>query len=165
MLTIRPAGPEDVGLICGYIRELADYERLAHEVQATDADLAAALFCPQPKVFCELAQWSGAPAGFALWFYTFSTFRGRHGIYLEDLYVRPEHRGRGIGRALLTTLARRCAAEKLGRLEWAVLNWNAPSIAFYERLGARPMGDWTVYRLAGDALEVLGAPEEEPCSS
>jgi GNAT superfamily N-acetyltransferase len=115
-------------------------------------------------VFCELAEWDGEPAGFALWFYTFSTFKGRHGIYLEDIYVRPAHRGRGIGRALLARLARRCAAEDLGRLEWAVLNWNAPSIAFYERLGARPMSDWTIYRLAGDALGTLGA-EEEPCSS
>ncbi len=165
MLTIRPARPEDVGLIGDYIRELADYERLSHEAEATQADLDAALFCAQPKVFCELAQWSGTPAGFALWFYTFSTFRGRHGIYLEDLYVRPGHRGHGIGRALLATLARRCEAEKLGRLEWAVLNWNAPSIAFYERMGARPMDDWKVYRLTGEALATLGASEEDPCSS
>jgi len=155
MISIRPARPEDVGLICAFIRELADYERLSHEAQATEADLAAALFARHPKVFCDLAEWSGKPAGFALWFYTFSTFKGRHGIYLEDLYVRPEHRGSGIGRALLTNLAWRCADEGLGRLEWAVLDWNAPSIAFYERLGARPMNDWTVYRLTGDALADL----------
>ncbi len=164
MISLRPAEPKDVGLIWSFIRELADYERLSHEAQATQADLAAALFCEHPKAFCDLAEWDGEPAGFALWFYTFSTFKGRHGLYLEDLYVRPEHRGQGVGRALLTRLARRCAAEGLGRLEWAVLNWNAPSIAFYERLGARPMADWTVYRLTGDALDTLGA-EEEPCSS
>ena len=165
MITIRPAQPEDAGLILGFIRELADYERLADEAQATEADLTAALFCAQPRVFCDLAEWNGAPAGFALWFYSFSTFKGRHGIYLEDLFVRPEHRGRGLGKALLTHLARRCTAERLGRLEWAVLDWNAPSIAFYEALGARPMGDWTVYRLTGDNLDALGTPEEATCSS
>ena len=165
MISIRPATPGDVGLIHGFVRELADYERLLHEVQASEGDLGAALFGDQAKVFCDLAEWSGEPVGFALWFYTFSTFRGRHGIYLEDLYVRPGHRGRGIGRALLENLAARCAAEGLGRLEWAVLDWNAPSIAFYESLGARPMNDWTVYRLAGDALATLGAGREEPCSS
>jgi diamine N-acetyltransferase len=164
MILLRPAQSGDVGLISDFIRELADYERLSHEAEASPADLSAALFCRHPRVFCELAEWDGEPAGFALWFYTFSTFKGRHGIYLEDIYVRPAHRGRGIGRALLARLARRCAAEDLGRLEWAVLNWNAPSIAFYERLGARPMSDWTIYRLAGDALGTLGA-EEEPCSS
>ena len=165
MITLRPAQPEDAGLILAFIRELADYEHLAHEVQATEADLKAALFCTQPKAFCDLAEWNGTPAGFALWFYSFSTFKGRHGIYLEDLFVRPEHRGRGMGRALLTHLARRCTAEQLGRLEWAVLDWNAPSIAFYEALGARPMGDWTVYRLTGDNLDALGGLEEATCSS
>jgi len=165
MISVRPAAHQDLPLICAYIRELADYERLSHEAQATEADLRAALFGAQPKAFCDMAEWSGQPAGFALWFYTFSTFKGRHGIYLEDLYVRPEHRGRGVGRALLTGLARRCAAERLGRLEWAVLNWNAPSIAFYESLGARPMKDWTVYRLNDEALQALGGTEGAPCSS
>ena len=160
MLTIRPATPQDAGLVCDYIRELAAYERLAHEAVATEADLHAALFCDQPKVFCDLAEWDGQPAGFALWFYTFSTFRGRHGIYLEDLYVRPALRGRRIGRALLEGLARRCAAEGLARLEWAVLDWNAPSITFYEGLGARPMNDWTVYRLSGDDLQTLAKRED-----
>ncbi len=160
MLSIRPATPEDAGLICAYIRELAEYEHLSHEAVATEADLSAALFCDQPKVFCDMVEWDGQPAGFALWFYTFSTFRGRHGIYLEDLYVRPEFRGRGAGKALLTNLARRCAADRLGRLEWAVLNWNAPSIAFYESLGARPMSDWTVYRLTGDDLDTLAKRED-----
>ena len=165
MPSIRPAMPEDAALICAYIRELAEYERLAHEAVATEADLSAALFCEQPKVFCDLAEWEGQPAGFALWFYTFSTFRGRHGIYLEDLYVRPEHRGRGLGKALLARLARRCADEQLGRLEWAVLDWNAPSIAFYESLGARPMNDWAVYRLTDEALATLGEMEDSTCSS
>jgi GNAT superfamily N-acetyltransferase len=165
MISIRPATPADVPLICAFIRELADYEHLAHEAEAGETDLAAALFGPHPKVFCDLAERDGQPIGFALWFYTFSTFKGRHGIYLEDLYVRPTHRGLGVGRALLTGLAQRCASEQLGRLEWAVLDWNAPSIAFYEALGARPMNDWTVYRLTGDALATLGAGREEPCSS
>ena len=165
MISIRPAQTEDAGLILAFVRELAEYERLGHEALASEADLAAALFCAQPRVFCDVAEWNGAPAGFALWFYTFSTFKGRHGIYLEDLFVRPEYRGRGLGKALLTRLARRCTAEKLGRLEWAVLDWNAPSIAFYEALGARPMGDWTVYRLTGDNLDTLGQPEEATCSS
>ncbi len=164
MISIRPAGQQDLPLVCAYIRELAEYERLAHEAVATTDDLHAALFGDQPKVFCELAESEGAPAGFALWFYTFSTFTGRPGIYLEDLYVRPEHRGHGAGRALLTSLARRCAAEDLGRLEWAVLDWNAPSIAFYKSLGAAPLIDGTLYRLTGEALHALGR-EARPISS
>ena len=160
MLHLRPAVPADTALICAYIRELAEYERLTHEAVATTDDIRAALFCDEPKVFCDLAEWSGEPAGFALWIYTFSTFLGRHGIYLEDLYVRSQFRGRGLGKALLEGLAQRCAAERLGRLEWAVLNWNTPSIAFYEALGARPMNDWTVYRLTGDDLEMLAAREK-----
>jgi diamine N-acetyltransferase len=160
MISIRPATPDDVGLICALIRALADYERLSHEAEATPADLCTALFCEHPKVFCDVAEWAGEPVGFALWFYTFSSFRGRHGIYLDDLFVQPGHRGRGLGRALLSHLARRCAAEQLGRLEWAVLDWNAPSIAFYEHLGARQLDGWTVCRLSGDALEALAATEE-----
>ena len=160
MISIRPAAPEDTDQDCAYIRELAEYEKLTHEAVATTDDIRAALFPAEPKAFCDLAEWSGEPAGFALWIYTFSTYLGRHGIYLEDLYVRPRFRGRGIGKALLEGLARRCAAERLGRLEWAVLNWNTPSIAFYEALGARPMNDWTVYRLTGDALQDLATREE-----
>jgi GNAT superfamily N-acetyltransferase len=155
MLAIRPAEPSDAALIFDLIGELADYERLSHEVVATPKELSEALFGPEPRVFCDIAEWGGAPAGFALWFYNFSTFRGRHGIYLEDLFVRPEHRGRGLGKALLAHLARRCEREGLSRLDWAVLDWNAPSIAFYESLGARPQGEWTGYRLTGKALEEL----------
>ena len=153
--TIRPAKSADAPLILDLIRELAAYERLAHEVDATEPALAAALFGPTPRVFCELAEWDGKPAGFALWFYSFSTFLGRYGIYLEDLFVRPERRGRGIGRALLARLAARCRDEGLPRLEWAVLRWNEPSIGFYRALGAEPKDEWTSYRLSGAALRRL----------
>lgn len=157
-LSIRPATPADAGLVLALIRELADYERLLHEVEAGEADLAAALFGPQPRVFCDIADWEGEPVGFALWFYSFSTFRGRHGLYLEDLFVRPAGWGRGIGRALLAGLARRCREENLARLEWSVLDWNAPAIDFYRTLGAEPCAGWTRFRLDGPALSDLGAP-------
>jgi GNAT superfamily N-acetyltransferase len=155
-VTIRPAEPADAATVHRFILALADYERLAHEVEATEAQIAASLFGPDRRVFCDLAFAEGRPAGFALWFYTFSTFQGRHGIYLEDLFVDPDSRGRGIGKALLEALARRCVAEGLGRLQWSVLDWNAPSIAFYRSLGARPVEGWTGYRLTGDALAMLG---------
>lgn len=151
-LTIRPAVPGDAALVMALIRELADYERIAHEVDADEAAIAAALFAPQPRAFCDIAEWEGEGAGLALWFYSFSTFRGRHGIYLEDLFVRPALRGRGVGKALLQGLARRCAAENLPRLEWSVLDWNAPALAFYGSVGAVAMDGWTVQRLAGAAL-------------
>jgi GNAT superfamily N-acetyltransferase len=154
-VTIRPAVPAESGLVLAFVRELAAYERLAHEVDATEEALAAALFGPNPRVFADLALWNGEPAGFALWFYNFSTFRGRHGIYLEDLFVRPAFRGHGIGWALLRHLARRCRAEGLARLEWWVLNWNEPALRFYRSLGAVPMGEWTVQRVTGAALERL----------
>lgn len=156
-LHIRPARPGDAPVVFGFIRELAAYERLAHEVDATEATIDAALFSETPRVFCDIAEWDGEPVGFALWFYNFSTFRGRHGIYLEDLYVRESARGRGIGKALLAALAGRCRDEGLARLEWWVLDWNAPSIAFYESLGAVPMDEWTVMRVTGEALERLAA--------
>ena len=166
MLDIRKAEPRDAALIYAFVRELAEYEKLLSSVVATEDDIRAALFGAAPRAFCDIAEWAGAPAGFALWFYNFSTFRGRYGIYLEDLYVRPQFRGRGIGKALLTHLARRCAEEGLARLEWAVLDWNAPSIAFYESLGAGPQGDWIIYRLAGEALGALAAAsEKEPACS
>jgi GNAT superfamily N-acetyltransferase len=165
MLKIRAAAPGDGATIHELVAALAEYERLAHEIDATATHFEAALFGPSPRVFCDIAEWhaDGAcqAAGLALWFYNFSTFRGRHGIYLEDLFVRPEHRGRGIGRALLAGLARRCVAESLGRLEWSVLNWNTPAIEFYRSLGAQPMDGWTVYRLTGAPLAQLGATDQE----
>ncbi len=154
-LSIRKAEERDAPLIVSLIRELAAYERLAHEVDATEADIARALFGPQPRVFADIAEWDGEPAGFALWFYNFSTFRGRHGIYLEDLFVRPDFRSKGIGRALLGHLARRCMAEGLPRLEWWVLDWNEPALRFYRSIGAVPMDEWTVQRVTGAALERL----------
>jgi len=156
-LTIRPAASADAPLIHGFIRELADYEKLLHEVEASEADIAAMLFCDQPCAFCDIAEHDGAPVGFALWFYNLSTFTGRHGIYLEDLYVRPQARGLGAGKALLATLARRCVDEGLPRLEWAVLNWNAPAIGFYDSLGAGAKSDWTIRQLASEALARLAA--------
>ena len=154
-LTIRPATAADAAVIYGFIRDLADYEKLLHEVEASQADIAAMLFGPNPRAFCDIAEVDGAPVGFALWFYNLSTFTGRHGIYLEDLYVRPETRGNGAGKALLANLARRCVDEGLTRLEWAVLDWNAPSIAFYDSLGATAKTDWITRRLSGEALVKL----------
>lgn len=154
-LTIRPAVPADAGLIHALILELAAYEKLQHEAVASVDDIAGALFGTQPRAFCDIAEWEGRPAGFALWFYNFSTFLGRHGIYLEDLFVRPDFRGRGLGKALLAHLARRCTQEGLGRLQWQVLDWNAPSIAFYQSLGAVPAQEWIGMRVSGEALERL----------
>lgn len=155
MLTIRTAQRDDSATILAFIRELAEFEKLLHEVDATEADIAEALFGASPRVFCDIALQDGQPVGCAIWFYNFSTFRGRHGIYLEDLYVRPEHRRRGIGRALLAHLAARCVREDLTRLEWWVLNWNKRALAFYRSIGAQAMSDWTVKRLTGDALVAL----------
>lgn len=154
-LTIRKAEERDSALIFAFIRELAEYERLAHEVDASEADIAKALFGPQPRVFADIAEWNGEPAGFALWLYNFSTFRGRHGIYLEDLFVRSEYRSKGLGKALLQHLAKRCLAEGLPRLEWWVLDWNEPTLKFYRSIGAIPMDEWTVQRVTGEALEML----------
>jgi GNAT superfamily N-acetyltransferase len=154
-LEIREARPGESGLVLEFIRKLADYEKLAHEAVASEADIAEALFGSAPRCRCDLAFADGEPAGFALWFYNFSTFRGKAGIYLEDLFVEPHMRGHGIGKALLRHLARRCLAEGLPRLQWWVLDWNAPSIAFYESLGAVAQDEWTVYRVSGAALEEL----------
>jgi GNAT superfamily N-acetyltransferase len=152
---VRAAGPADLTTIHGFILDLAAYERLSHEAEATLADLERDLFGPAPRVFCDIAEIDGAPVGFALWFYSYSTFRGRHGIWLEDLFVRPERRGAGAGLALLKALARRCADQDLARLEWSVLDWNAPAIGFYDSLGALTMDEWTTRRLTGAALEAL----------
>jgi len=154
-LVIRPARAGDAALVLRFIRELAEYERLLHEVKTTEADVEAILFGPAPRAFCDIAELDGEPVGFALWFYNVSTFEGRHGIYLEDLYVSPERRGGGAGKALLAGLARRCRDEGLARLEWAVLDWNAPSIAFYDSLGAAAKTDWITRRLSGEALARL----------
>ena len=137
--------------------DLAVYEKLAHEAKATEADIARDLFGGSPKAFCDIAEWDGEPVGFALWFYTYSTFLGRPGIWLEDLFVAPAARGRGAGKALLKHLAARCVVEGLGRLEWAVLDWNQPSIDFYKSQGAVMMEEWERCRVEGDALNRLGS--------
>jgi GNAT superfamily N-acetyltransferase len=154
---VRSAVPADAPQILAFIRELAEYEHLLHEVKATRADVEALVFGPAPRVFCDIAEIDGGPVGFALWFYSASTFEGRLGLYLEDLYVRPESRGSGVGKALLAHLARRCAVERLARLEWSVLDWNASAIAFYDSLGAAAKTDWITRRLSGDALAKLAA--------
>jgi len=156
-LSIRPATSGDSALVFSFIRELAEYEKMSADVVTNEAEIASALFGQSPRVFADIAEWEGKPAGFALWFYNFSTFRGRHGIYLEDLFVRPEFRGKGLGKALLVNLAKRCVAEGCARLEWSVLDWNKPSIGFYESLGARHAKGWYPYRLTGPALEELAA--------
>ena len=156
-LSIRPARPGEAGLVLSFVRELAEYEKLLHEVVASEDDIAESLFGESPRVFCDIAEWGGEPVGFALWFYTYSTFRGRHGIWLEDLFVRPGQRGRGIGKALMAQLAKRCVDEDLPRLAWWVLNWNEPSRVFYRSIGAKAQDEWTVKRLEGEALAKLGA--------
>ena len=157
-IRIRPAAPADAGLIVGLIGELARYERLESDVDSTPELIAAALFAEPPRVFCDIVEWDGAAVGFALWFYNFSTFRGRHGIYLEDLFVRDAYRGRGLGKALLQHLARRCTAEQLARLEWSVLDWNTPSIDFYRAQGAVLLEGWTTCRVTGADLVRLAGP-------
>ena len=156
-VVVRPARPDEAPLVLEFIRALADYERLLHECEATEADVRRDLFGAHPRAFCDIAELDSQPVGFALWFYNYSTFRGRHGIWLEDLFVKPEARGAGAGKALLRRLAERCAEQGLGRLEWAVLDWNAPSIAFYDSLGASALDDWTTRRLTGEALERLAS--------
>jgi len=155
---IRPAAEADVPLVASLIRELAEYERLKDEVTMTEERLRVALFGERPYAEVAIAEdASGVPLGFALFFHNFSTFLGQPGIYLEDLFVRPSHRGAGVGRALLEHLARLAGERGCGRLEWAVLDWNEPAIGFYRRLGARPQDDWTVFRLSGEALARLAA--------
>jgi GNAT superfamily N-acetyltransferase len=149
---IREATPADVPVIASLIRELAEYEREPDAAVATEADLRAALFGESPNVFCHIAELDGEPVGFALWFLNFSTWVGKHGIYLEDLFVRPQARGTGLGKALLTTLIDIARERGYGRVEWAVLNWNEVAQGFYRSLGARPMDDWTVWRLGDDEL-------------
>ncbi|GHF51569.1 N-acetyltransferase [Streptomyces mashuensis] len=159
---IRPATPADVPAIHAMVRELAEYERSLDEVRATEEHLHEALFGESPAVFALMADNDeGEPVGFALWFRNFSTWTGTHGVYLEDLYVRPHARGAGHGRDLLAALARICVERGYERFEWSVLDWNAPSIAFYKSLGATAMDEWTVQRMTGDALKKLAAMADE----
>jgi GNAT superfamily N-acetyltransferase len=155
-LAIRAARPEDRALIFSLVRELAEYEKLSAEIEATEDAIAAALFGDAPRLFCDIAEWNGEPAGFSTWFLNYSTFRGSRGIFIEDLFVRAVYRGRGIGKALMARLARRCTKEGYGRCEWAVLDWNSPSIEFYKSIGAQEREDWRIYRLSGEALDAFG---------
>lgn len=152
-LVLRDATPDDAGLIAGFVRDLADYEKLLHEAVATDADFAAGL--EHGHISSLIAELDGVPVGFALWFHSFSTFLGKRGMYLEDIYVQPAHRGHGIGRAIFRDLARRALESGCARMEWSVLDWNAPSIAFYRSIGAKPMDEWTVQRLDIAAITQL----------
>lgn len=152
---IRDALPADAALVHGFVRKLAEYEKLSHAVTASATDLADALFGAHPKAFALILEQGRAPVGFALWFYTFSTFLGRHGIWVEDVFVDPAHRGKGYGTAVFRHLAARAQAEGCGRMEWAVLDWNQPAIAFYAGIGAKPLNDWITQRLEGDALAAL----------
>ncbi len=155
---IRTATPADIPVIHQFVRELAEYEKAPEEAKATEEQLHTALFGEQPAAYGLIAEdEAGEPVGFCVYFLNFSTWRGIQGIYLEDLYVRPGARGGGHGKALLTELARICVERGYARLEWSVLDWNAPSIAFYKSLGARPQDEWTVYRLTDEALQELGS--------
>jgi GNAT superfamily N-acetyltransferase len=154
MLHLRDAKPDDAELLLTYIRELAEFERLAHEC-VTDAALLRKSLFEEKKAHAIMAEWDGTPAGFALYFYNFSTFVGRPGLYLEDLFVRPQFRRNGIAKSVFRYLARKAVAEGCGRVEWSVLNWNENAIAFYRALGAKPMDEWTVQRLTGEALTRL----------
>jgi GNAT superfamily N-acetyltransferase len=156
-LRIAPATERDVALILSFVERLAEYEKLWHEVVATEAALRHWLFGPRPMAEVLLAYWGDHPAGFALYFHNFSTFLARPGIYLEDLFVEPVHRGKGIGKALLMHLAAIATERGCGRLEWSVLDWNQPSIEFYKKLGAKPKDEWTIFRLTGEALHQLAA--------
>jgi GNAT superfamily N-acetyltransferase len=159
-LQLRDAGPEDCGLVLHFVRALAEYEKLLHEVTATEEHFCRLLFGEAPRAWALIAEWEGKPVGFALWFYSVSTFDGAPKLYLEDVFVEPGLRGRGIGRAIFVDLARRAIAAGCGRMEWSVLDWNAPSIAFYRSIGALPREGWTLQRLSGAALEALAARED-----
>jgi GNAT superfamily N-acetyltransferase len=160
LVSIRAATPEDVPLIRCLIAELAEYERLADAAVATDAGLREHLFGPRPSAEVLIGEVEGEPAGFALFFHNFSTFVGKRGLYLEDLFVRPQYRGSGLGKHLMATLARIALQRDCGRFEWSVLDWNTDAIGFYRRIGAVGMDEWTVQRLEGDALRALAAYDE-----
>lgn len=154
-ILVRPATPADVGTILNFIHDLSVYEKLAHEMKADESTLAKYLFGPYRYAECLIAEANGQPAAFALFFHNFSTFLGKPGLYVEDLFVKPEYRGRGIGLRLLRELARIALERDCGRMEWSVLDWNEPALAFYKRLGAQSMSDWTTQRLTRPAMEVL----------
>ena len=156
-LTLRSAVAGDEDLVFYFITALAEYEKQRHEVKSSAADIAKHLFADKPRAYAEIAEWDGKPVGFALWFYNFSTFAGRPGLYLEDLFVEPDARGKGIGKALLARLAARAVAEDCCMVQWWVLNWNTPSIDFYKSIGAAPKDEWTVYRLSGAAMKAMAA--------
>ncbi len=153
--TIRYASKMDTELILEFIRKLAEYEKLLHEVEATEQQLHEYLFGDNPKAEVVIGEYKNKPVGFALFFHNFSTFLGKPGIYLEDLFINPESRGKGFGKAMLIYLAKTAEERGCGRLEWSVLDWNQPAIDFYKQLGAVPMDEWTVYRVAGDSLKAL----------
>jgi GNAT superfamily N-acetyltransferase len=157
VLELRAARSDEAPQVLALIRELAEYERLLHDVVATEDDIRSLLFGDAPRAFCEIAEWNGEVAGFALWFYNASTFRGRHGIYLEDLYVRPAFRSHGIGKALIGRLAQRCVDEGLPRLQWQVLDWNTSAIDFYESLGARLTPEWIGCHVEPEVVASLAA--------
>ena len=154
-LTIRPATLADTDLILQFVRELAIYEKAEHEVLATPEHVQRTLFADDPKVFGLICLQGDTPVGFAVYFFNYSTWQGRHGLYLEDLYVSPTQRGQGAGKALLSHLARIAVANDCGRFEWSVLDWNTPSIDFYDSLGALPQSEWIRYRMTGEALQRL----------
>jgi len=158
-VSVREIRPDDVPAVVALVRELAEYEKAADEARMTEEQLRVALFGEAPKLFGHVAEVDGRVVGMAVWFLNFSTWRGTHGVYLEDLYVQPGHRGTGLGRELLRTLAGVCVEQGYSRLEWSVLDWNAPSIEFYEAAGAVPLDGWTVYRLTDDALRSFAAAE------
>ena len=163
-ITIRPATEQDIPTILGFIRDLAKYEHLEHEVVATESSLRQTLFGARPYAEVVFASLDGIPQGFALFFHNYSTFLAKPGIYLEDLFVHPEARGRGLGKHLLTWLAQTAVKRNCGRLEWSVLDWNEPSIGFYRRLGAELKSEWQIFRLTGDALTNLASAAEIPHS-
>ena len=155
-MKIRPAQRQEVGIVLQLIHDLAVYEKAPNEVEATEKELLETIFSSDPKVFCDLVEVDGEIAGMAIWFLNYSTWQGKHGIYLEDLFIKPEFRGRGYGKALLKHLAKICDEKGYGRFQWWVLDWNSPAIEFYRSLGAVAMDEWTVYRGSGQALKELG---------
>jgi GNAT superfamily N-acetyltransferase len=155
-MRIRPAKKEEVGIVLQLIHDLALYEKAPNEVEATERELLQTIFSSDPKVFCDLVEVDGEIVGMAIWFLNYSTWQGKHGIYLEDLFIKPEYRGRGYGKALLRHLAKICDERGYGRFQWWVLDWNSPAIEFYRSLGAVAMDEWTVYRVSGQALKDLG---------